>query len=340
MRGLLMELTHTAVMLVVLITLLFCSAFFSGSETALMAISKLRLRHLAKTMPKRAASIERLLKEPERLIGTILLGNNLVNVAMSAIATVLAISVWGEAGIIYVTGFLTVAILIFAEITPKVYAKYFNERVSVVVAPIMHIIMLIFNPIVFVVTFVTNKLMLLIGIDVKKAERILFTEAEVKTCIDLAKDHGTISADEKKLLSRVFTLNDKTVEQVMVPKEKMRVIDEKASLNDILEIMRKTGYSRFPVVKGSGIDVIGMLYTKDVLSLSSRKKPGPIRKIVRPAYFISGDKTIDSQLRSFRIKRIHQAVVLGNDAKPIGLITLEDILEELVGSIKDEHDFD
>jgi putative hemolysin len=335
-----MEITNAAAMFVVLAVLLFCSAFFSGSETALMAISKLRLRHLSETMPKRAASIERLLKEPEKLIGAILLGNNLVNVAMSAIATALAISVWGERGIVYVTGILTIAILIFAEITPKVYAKYFNERVSLLIAPVMRVIMMFFNPVVIVVTFITNKLLLLIGIDVQKAERILFTEAEVKTCIDLAKDHGTISADEKKLLSRVFTLNDKTVEQVMVAREKMIVIDKNASLDEIRKIMRKTGYSRFPVVKGGGLDVIGMIYTKDFLSLSSEKKPVSIKKIIRPAYFIPHDKTIDSQLRSFRIKRIHQAVVLGSDGKPIGLITLEDILEELVGSIKDEHDFD
>ena len=335
-----MEIAHAAVMFFVLAFGLFCSAFFSGSETALMAISKLRLRHLSETMPKRAASIERLLQEPEKLIGAILLGNNLVNVAMSAIATTLAISVWGERGIIYVTVILTITILIFAEITPKVYAKYFNERVSVLVAPVMHVIILLFNPVVFVATFITNKLLLLIGIDVKKAGRVLFTEAEVKSCIDLAKDHGTISADEKRLLSRVFTLNDKTVEQVMVPRDKMMVIDENASPDDILKIMIRTGYSRFPVVKGGGMDVVGMIYTKDFLSLFSQKKPVSKNKIIRPAYFIAHGKTIDSQLRSFRIKRIHQAVVLSDDGKPIGLITLEDILEELVGSIKDEHDFD
>jgi len=335
-----MEITNAAVMLVVLAVLLFCSAFFSGSETALMAISKLRLRRLAETMPKRAASVEGLLKEPERLIGAILLGNNLVNVAMSAIATALAISVWGDAGIIYVTGILTIAILIFAEITPKVYAKYFNERVSFIVAPVMHVIMVFFNPIVTVVTFITNKLLLLIGIDVRKAEMLIFTEAEVKTCIDMAKDQGSISAGEKKLLSRVFTMNDKTVEQVMVPIEKVSMIDEKTSPDEIRKIMRKTGYSRFPVVKGGGLDVVGMIYTKDFLLLSPAKKTVSIQKIIRPAYFIPGDKTIDSQLKNFRIKRVHQAVVLGGDGKPVGLITLEDILEELVGSIKDEHDFD
>ena len=335
-----MEVTNTFALFAVLVVLLFCSAFFSGSETALMAISRLRLKHLAETMPKRAASVERILKKPDKLIGAILLGNNLVNVAMSAIATVLAISVWGDAGIIYVTGILTVAILIFAEITPKVYAKYFNESVSLFVAPIMNVIMKLFNPIVIVVTYITHKMLMIFGIDVKKAQIILFTEAEVKTCIDMAKDQGTISDGEKKLLSRVFTLNDKTVEHVMVPKENMTVINENSSLDEIFKVIIKTGYSRFPVVSAKGFDVTGMLYTKDLLSLMSGKKTGSIKKIIRPAYFISSGKTIDSQLRSFQIKRVHQAVVLNPAGKPIGLITLEDILEELVGSIKDEHDLD
>jgi putative hemolysin len=335
-----MEITNAVTLFILLAALLFCSAFFSGSETALMAISKLRLRRLAETMPKRAAYVERVLKKPDKLIGAILLGNNLVNVAMSAIATALAISAWGEAGIIYVTGILTVMILIFAEITPKVYAKYFNESVSLFVAPIMRVIMMLFNPIVLVVTYITNRLLIIFGIDVKKAQIILFTEAEVKTCIDLAKDQGTISNGEKKLLSRVFTLNDKTVEQVMVSRENMTVINEHSSLDEIFKTMIKTGYSRFPVVSTKGFDVIGMIYTKDFLPMISGKKRSSIKKIVRPAYFIPSSKTIDSQLRSFQIKRVHQAVVLDSAGKPIGLITLEDILEELVGSIKDEHDLD
>ena len=325
--------------LILLIVLLGFSAFFSGSETALMAIGKLRLRHLAETKPMRFKLVQRVLKKPERLIGTILLGNNLVNVAMSAIATALAISFWGEKGIAYVTGVLTLAILIFAEITPKVYAKYFNERVSFIAAPVLNVIMILFNPVIVVVTYISNKILFLIGVDVAKIKRPLFTEAEVKTCIKMAWDDGAITTEERGLLSRVFTLNDKIIGEVMVPKEKMTALNIDAPMEEIVKTILKTGYSRFPVIKGKDLDIVGMIHTKDFFKLIAGKKSISINKILRPPYFVPADRKIDAQLRSFKAKRMHQAVVLDARGKVAGLITLEDILEELVGTIQDEHDF-
>jgi len=325
-------------MLVLLILLLGLSAFFSGSETALMAISRLRLRHLAETKPLRARLVERILKEPERLIGTILLGNNLVNVAMSAIATALAISFWGEKGILYVTGVLTLAILVFAEITPKVYAKYFNERVSFLTAPILNGIMIFFNPVVVAVTYITNKLLLLVGVDVRKMKRPLMTEDEIKVCIEMGWDEGAISAEERKMLSRVFTLNDKTVGDVMVPREKMTVLDVNASTHETMNAIVKTGYTRFPVTRGKNLDIIGFMHAKDLFRLAEKGRSASLKKILRPPYFVADDKKIDAQLRSFQARKLHQAVVLDKEGKVGGLITLEDILEELVGSIQDEHD--
>ena len=156
----------SVMMFLPLVALLACSAFFSGSETALMAIGKLRLEHLATTKPKRSRIVKNILDEPERLIGAILLGNNLVNVAMSALATALAISLWGERGIVYVTILLTLVILIFAEITPKVYAKHFNERVSLLTAPIIRVIMVLLSPLVTVITYISTRILYLLGVDV------------------------------------------------------------------------------------------------------------------------------------------------------------------------------
>jgi putative hemolysin len=329
---------HIIYMLILLVVLLGFSAFFSGSETALMAISRLRLRHLAEKKPRRAGIVERLLKKPEKLIGTILLGNNLVNVAMSAIATAIAISIWGERGIVYVTAILTLVILIFAEITPKVYAKYFNERISFIAAPVLNVIMAIVNPVVVVVTYVSNRVLLLIGVDVSRIKRPLMTEEEIQTCIKMGWDEGAITAEERTMLSRVFTLNDKTVGQVMVPREKMAVLDLDASVQELTDTILKTGYSRFPVKKGDDLEILGFVHGKDVLRFMDRKKPGSLKKIMRPAYFVSVDKKIDAQLRSFQAKKLHQAVVFDNEGKMAGLVTLEDILEELVGSIQDEHD--
>jgi putative hemolysin len=332
--------TNFIFMIVVLFILLGFSAFFSGSETALMAISKLRLGHLAETMPVRVKLVERILKKPERLIGTILLGNNLVNVAMSAIATVLAISFWGERGIIYVTVVLTLIILVFAEITPKVYAKYFNERVSLLIAPVLNVIMTLFNPVVVVVTYITNKILLLIGVDVTTIKQPLFSEAEVLTCIKMATDEGTITTEEKKMLARVFTLNDKTIGEVMVPKKNMTLLHIDTPKEKIMQTIVKTGHTRFPVSTGGDSKIVGFIHSKDFFRLLSAQKPISIRKILRPAYFVPADKKIDVQLRSFKAKRLHQAIVLDSEGKVAGLVTLEDILEELVGSIRDEHDFE
>ena len=331
--------TNFIFMIIVLFVLLGFSAFFSGSETALMAISKLRLGHLAETMPVRVKLVERILKKPERLIGTILLGNNLVNVAVSAIATAVAISFWGERGIVYVTVVLTLIILIFAEITPKVYAKYFNERVSLLTAPVLNVIMTLFNPVVVVVTYLTNKILLLIGVDVTKIKTPLFSEAEVLTCIKMATDEGTITAEEKKMLSRVFTLNDKTVGEVMVPKEHMTLLHIDAPMEEIVKMILKTGHTRFPVTTEKNEDIVGFIHVKDLFRLIRAKKPVAIKRILRPSYFVPADKKIDVQLRSFKAKRLHQAIVLDSGGKVAGLVTLEDILEELVGSIRDEHDF-
>ncbi len=325
-------------MFFLLVILLTVSALFSGSETALMAVSKIRLKHLAETMPVRVRLVEKVLKNPEKLIGTILLGNNLVNVAMSALATAFAISLWGEKGILYVTFILTFVILIFAEITPKVFAKYFNEPVSLLVAPLFNVIMIAFNPIIIGVTYISTRLLSFLGIDVRKIKRPLFTESEVRTCIKMARDDGSITDEERKMLSRVFTLNDKSVMEVMVPKGKMVVLREDDSLKDARATINKTGFSRFPVSRGKNLDIVGFMHAKDILSLTGKKESASIKSLLRPALFIPFDKKIDTQLRSFQEKRMHQAVILDEKGNLAGLITLEDILEELVGAIKDEYD--
>jgi Mg2+/Co2+ transporter CorB len=333
-----MEEINIFFMVIFLVVLLGFSAFFSGSETALMAISRLRLRHLAETKPRRARLVEGVLEKPERLIGTILLGNNLVNVAISAIATAVAISIWGNRGIVYATGILTFVILIFAEITPKVYAKYFNEPVSFITAPILNVIMIVFYPFVFLVTYISKKILHLMGVDVSKIEKPLMTEAEIHTCIKMGWDEGAITAEERSMLSRVFTLNDKMVGEVMVPKEKMNIVDSEASAEEIYRIILDSGHTRFPVMEGRDEEIIGFIHAKDMFHFMDQKKTGSIKGMIRPPYFVPADRTIDAQLRSFQKRHLHQAVVLDTEGKVTGLITLEDILEELVGSIQDEHD--
>ena len=196
------------------------------------------------------------------------------------------------------------------------------------------------NPVVMIVlvTYIINKLLLLVGVDVRKMKRPLMTEDEIKVCIEMGWDEGAISAEERKMLSRVFTLNDKTVGDVMVPKEKMTVLDVNASTHETTSAIVKTGYTRFPVKSGKNLDIIGFMHAKDLFQLTEKGRTASLKKILRPPYFVADDKKIDSQLRSFQGRKLHQAVVLDKEGQVAGLITLEDILEELVGSIQDEHD--
>jgi putative hemolysin len=333
-----MEGLATAPQIIILIILLAFSAFFSGSETALMAVSRLRLKQLEKSHRRTVRVVNTVLEKPEKLISTILLGNNLVNVAMSAIATAIAISIWGNSGIVYATVVLTVVILIFAEITPKVYAKYHNDRISLLAAPVLRVLMLIFQPFVVVFTFIARYILLAVGIDIKKAKRTLVTESEVKTVIQIAREDGNITAEEKKMLSRVFTMNDVTVGDIMIPFGKIVVLGSDTPLEQALSTIRKTGFSRYPVSRGDKNEIVGFLHAKDLLGKSGTGKIGAMKNVIRPAYFIPEDKKIDVQLRAFKSRKQHQAVVLNKKGGVAGLITLEDILEQMVGSIEDEYD--
>jgi putative hemolysin len=318
--------------------LLGCSAFFSGAETALMTVNRQRLRQIARKHARSVKIVEGILVKPERLIGTILIGNSLANVAMSAIATAIALSLLGEKGIVYVTVGLTVIMLIFAEVTPKVYARYHAERISVLTAPILRVIMTIFHPVTVAVNFIVKNLLLLLGIDISKVKRHIVTEAEVKALINISWEDGSISAEEKEMIARVFTLNDKAVADVMIPKKRMVTLRSDYTIDQALRTIKRNGYSRYPVRKGQSQEIIGFIHAKDLLGKKGSKKLSTMRKLVRPPYFIPETKKINSQLRHFKSRRLHQAVVLNEEGDIRGLITLEDILEQMVGSIEDEYD--
>jgi putative hemolysin len=320
------------------VVLLGCSVFFSGAETALMTVNRQRLRQIARKHTRSVKIVEGILVKPERLIGTILIGNSLANVAMSAIATAIALSLWGEKGIVYVTVGLTVIMLIFAEVTPKVYARYHAERISVLTAPILRVIMTIFHPVTVAVNFIVKNLLLLLGIDISKVKRHIVTEAEVKALINISWEDGSISAEEKEMIARVFTLNDKAVADVMIPKKRMVTLRSDYTIDQALRTIKRNGYSRYPVRKGQSQEIIGFIHAKDLLGKKGSKKLSTMRKLVRPPYFIPETKKINSQLRHFKSRRLHQAVVLNEEGDIRGLITLEDILEQMVGSIEDEYD--
>jgi len=330
--------SHLVLVFLLMGLLLAASAFFSGSETALMSVSRLRLRYLAHYEPQRVSHVERILRYPERLIGTILVGNNLVNVALSAIATALAVAAWGQAGIAYVTALLTLTILVFAEITPKVYSRYFNERVSLATAPAIKVTMTLLRPLVLVVSAASNSLLRVLGVDMRKVGRQVLSEEEVKACIQIGAEDGSITQEETGLLSRVLSLNDVTIGDVMVPREKITFVDERATLPELTDTVARSGHSRFPVVRQGTEEVIGVIHAKDLLEYVGESGRFRMKQILRQPYFVAVDKKIDAQLRAFKARHLQMAIVLDPAGSVAGLVTLENVLEELVGSIQDEYD--
>jgi putative hemolysin len=259
---------------------------------------------------------------------------------MSAIATAIALSLWGNNGIIYVTVGLTIIILIFAEMMPKVYGRYHSEQLSMIAAPVLKVIMTVFNPVVAAATYIVKKLLLLLGIDITKARKSVVTEGEVKTLIHMGWEDGSISGEEKDMLARIFTLNDKSVADVMIPKRRMITLRSDYTINQALTTIKRNGYSRYPVRKGKSQEIIGFIHAKDLLGKKGKQKLSMMHKLIRPPLFILETKKINNQLRHFKSRRQHLAVVLNEQGDVKGLLTLEDILEQMVGSIDDEYDVD
>jgi putative hemolysin len=198
--------------------------------------------------------------------------------------------------------------------------------------------MTIFNPVTIGVTWMVQNLLLLLGINIKKARRNIVTEAEVKALINISWEDGSISGEEKEMLARIFTLNDRPVSAVMVPKRRMVTLSSEYTIDHALKTIKRNGYSRYPVRRNKSQEIIGFIHAKDLLGKKGTKKLSTMKKLIRPAYFISENKKINSQLRHFKSRRLHQAVVLNEEGEVRGLITLEDILEQMVGSIEDEYD--
>jgi len=321
---------------IILITLFLLSAFFSGSETALMAVNHWRIHHLAKT-DKRAHLVKEILKNPDKLIGTLLFCNNLVNVASSAIATALCLSIFGQRGIAYATAGMTLGLLIFAEITPKTLASYYPEKFAFMGIKLIRILISTCYPIVFILTWITNKVLNFFKLT-RSTDQALFTEEEVETMLELGTKAGIIEPEQQEMLTGILKLDEITVKEIMVPFKKMVSVDYEASYSEVLEIIRQTNYSRYPVYRDDPGNIIGFIHVRDLLFWSSAIARFHIQKILRKPLFVPDTKPVQNQLIDFRNKRIHMAFVVNEYGEVIGLVTLEDVLEEIVGEIEDEHD--
>lgn len=332
-----MDLYSLLIYLAVLAMLILLSGFFSGSETALMAINKLKLKHEAKKGRKSAIILEKILQRPDNLIGTILLGNNLVNVGASALATSIAIEIWGaEVGIIYATIIMTLALLIFAEVTPKTFSAYHAEGTSYLVARPLKLIMVLLKPIVALVTLITNGILRLIRVRIKPGD--IFTEDELKMMILLGEETGVLGKENIEMLHGVLDLREIIVKDVMVPRTDMFAIDIDETLDEIKVKILKSPFSRVPVYRGNIEKIEGVLLVKDFLKILAVGDKPKIEEIMSPSYFIPETKNIQEQLAAFQQKRVHMAIIIDEFGGVEGLVTMEDLLEEIVGEIWDESD--
>lgn len=321
--------------LIILIILLMLSAFFSSAETALTTVNRIRIRSLADDGSKRAKTVLKITDNSGKMLSAILIGNNIVNVAAASITTSLAYSLGGSA-VAIANAVITIAILLFGEITPKTTATIHAEKLALIYAPIISIFMKIMTPVIFIINGLSNAVLLLLRID-PNAKNQTMTENELRTIVDVSHEDGVIESDEKEMIYNVFDLGDAKAKDVMVPRVHVTFADVNTTYEELIEIFREDKFTRLPIFENSTDNVIGTINMKDLL-LFDNTKEFHIRDILREAYFTYEYKNISELLVEMREASFNIAIVLDEYGDTAGLITLEDILEEIVGEIHDEYD--
>ncbi len=312
------------------------SAFFSASETALMSLSKIRLIHMVEEKVKGASTINELREDPSRLLGTILVGNNLVNIGASSIATVLAIEYFGDSGVGIATGLVTMLVLVFGEITPKALAAQKSERISLLVARPISILAYLLSPVVFVFTHIAALILRLLGC---KATSKLpsITEEELKSMVNLSEEEGVIEDHEKKMICNVFDFGDQLVKDIMVPRMDIIAININSPYDDVIKTIRTEQFSRYPVYSNRIDNIVGILNVKDLVYLDSREQ-FDIKKFVKKPYYTFEFVNTAELFNEMKKRRTHMSVVLDEYGGTAGIVTMEDLVEEIVGEISDEYD--
>lgn len=323
--------------LILLIILLMGSAFFSASETALMSLSKLRLKHMVEEKRKGALNIERLLENPQKMLVAILVGNNVVNIWGSAIATALAIKLYSDGGIGIATAVMTIVILIFGEITPKTLAVYHSEGISLKVAPIIGMLVKILSPVVYIMTKITNFVVRLSG-GSPSDKKPFITEDELKTIVDVSSKEGLLENEEKEMIYNIFEFGDLRIKDIMVQRQDISSVSVDSNYDEVIEEFKKEKFSRLPVYEENIDNIVGIVYLKDFILLDQSKEDFDLRKIMRQPNETFEFMKIADIYKDFQLNRVHMAVVLDEYGGVAGIVTMEDIVESIMGDIQDEYD--
>ena len=324
--------------LVLVVVCLVLSAFFSSSETALTTVNLIRIRNLADNGDKAAAWVLKARRDQSKMLGAILIGNNVVNLSASSMLTVLVTDVFGSQAVGAATGVLTLLVLLFGEITPKTIATLEAEKNALRFARVICLLMTILTPVIFVVNLLSGGVLRLLGVDPNKPTDSI-TEDELRTIVEVGHEKGVIESEEKEMINNVFDLGDSVARDIMVPRIDMSFVDVEASYEELMEIFRRDHYTRLPVYEDNTDNVIGIINMKDLILLEDRAA-FYVRDYLRQPLFTFESKKLSELMIEMRKTSNNIVIVLDEYGATAGLITLEDILEEIVGDIRDEFDAD
>ncbi len=326
---------NAVIQIIVLVVLLALSAFFSSAETALTTVSKIRMKTLAEAGDRRAQLVLRITDDPSRMLSTILIGNNLVNILASSLATVLAVRVFGSAGTGIATGVLTVLVLIFGEISPKTMATIRSERISLRYSRVIWVLMCILTPVIVVINRLSNGVLRILRVDPGEKNNVL-TERELRTVVELGHESGVIETEEKQMITNVFDFGDTKAEDIMVQRIDMVFVRIDASFDEVADIFREEKFTRLPVYEESRDKVIGILNMKDLILCD--RDGFSVRAMMRDPFFTYEHKKTADILMELRKRQINIAIVLDEYGMTAGLVTTQDLVEEIVGEFRDDYD--
>ncbi|HEY94368.1 MAG TPA: HlyC/CorC family transporter [Dehalococcoidia bacterium] len=323
--------------IILLIGCVVLTAFFTSSETAFFSLQRVRIEQLVNTNARGAWRVARLIQRPDRLLSVILLGTNLAMTAASALATALAVAVWGEQGILFATIALTIIILVLAETTPKTLANIHSERISFLFARPIEILSWVFSPVVFVLSWIATAVTRIVG--GTPLPRSLVSQEEIRTMISVGHKDGTMEETEAKMLHKVFEFGARPAREVMVPRTEVFWVEKGISLSKFLEIFAESPISRFPVYEENTDNVVGVLAVKDVLMAQAKETMGlddSINDLIRPIYFTPESKLIDELFNEMRDRNYRMAAVVDEYGGIAGIVSLSLLVEEIVGAVGDE----
>lgn len=329
--------TDSTMQFVILAILIFLSAIFSSAETAFLSTNKIRLRNLQDEGEKKADLVLIMLENQSKLISTLLVGNNIVNIGSSALATKMATDAFGDAGVGIATGIMTFLVLVFGEVIPKNLAAAHAETWAMLVAPFIRMISFLLTPVVFLLTKLSDFVVRVTKKDEEEDPTI--TEDEFKILVNVGQEEGVFDESESEMINSIMEFDETVVKAIMVPRIDIIAVDVEDSINEALRLIIDGGHSRIPAYEESIDNIVGILYAKDIFEyLDADFDELKVKALIRPAYYIPETKKVSDLLNELRLKKVHMAIILDEYGGTNGLVTIEDLIEEIIGDIQDEYD--